>query len=522
MQRRILILLLVLAASAAVGVWHWRQTRRMAAPTASMPDPAITLHVALGVEPSTLDPALARTLPETLLVLALFEGLYTFDPKTLEPRPALAESARASSDGHTWTFTLREARWSNGDRVTADDFVWSWHRARSAELRAPYARLFAPIRAVSADGNRTLVVELWQPAPWLPSLLCFPPFLPVHRPTVEGGGSTWTAPGRLVSNGPFLLRSRRWHDTILLTKNPSYRSADRVRLSGVRLFTAIASSRAVEQFDAGEIDWVWTASLSKVGALRSRAEWLSSIRLSVRFLRFHARAAPFHDARLRRAVSLALDRDELVRMTSEAPAWSFVPPGIPGYEAPTLVAEVEAARRLLDDAGYPRGSGLPPIELACVDEEPTLRLAKAVAVRLRSTLGIDVRPVPLEAAEHQRQERDLAYRHMILSLRGAEVLDPWTFLSAFVSGGSENRTGWRSAWYDEIVSQAAVTTDTRARMDLYREAERVLVQDEAAVVPLSFPREEFLLKRRVSGVWPNGLGVHPLGEVAIEPTGGDQ
>ncbi len=514
MRFRTLFLITLVAAAAAVGYWAWTQSRVTPTPGEAGPDPANTLHVDLGAEPGTLDPALARTLPETLLALALFEGLYAFDPKTLDPRPALAESAETSADGRTWTFHLREARWTNGDRVTAEDFVWSWERARSTELRAPYVHLFAAIRSTRVDGSRTLIVELSDPAPWLPSLLCFPPFLPVHRATVEASAATWCSPSSIVSNGPFSLRSRRWHESLLLEKSPSYRGADEVKLAGVRLFTATPPSRAIEQFHSGELDWVWSVPDAKVPALRSRAEWRSSTRLMVRFLRFNTRAAPFQDARLRRAVSLAIDRDELVRSMPDAPALSFVPPGFPGYEAPALAPNVYEARALLDDAGYARGAGLPAVELAFEEGLATSILAKAVAARLRATLGMDVKPVPAAPGS--------AWRHMSLSLHGAEALDPWTFLSAFTSSHADNRMGWRSGWYDELVSQAALASDPVTRNDLYRQAERVLVQDEAAVAPLCFPREGFLVRPRVKGVWANGLGVHPLRDVWIEPPAGDQ
>ncbi len=514
MRLRSCFVIALLVAAAAGGYWAWNRSRVGPPNATAGPDPANTLCIDLGAEPGTLDPALARTLPETLLVLALFEGLYAFDPKTVEPRPALAASAETSADGRRWTFRLREARWTNGDRVTAEDFVWSWTRARSQELRAPYAHLFALVAAAHADGEGTLVVELTEPAPWLPSLLCFPPFLPVHRATVDSAEETWCSPARIVSNGPFSLRSRRWHDSLLLEKSPTYRCADDVKLAGVRLLTSTPPSRALEQFDAGEIDWVWTVPAARVAALRSRGEWSSATRLSVRFLRFNTRAAPFQESRLRRAVSLAIDRDELVRTVPEAPAHSLVPPGFPGYEPAALTPDKDKALGLLDDAGYPRGAGLPPVDLAFPEGETALRLAKAVAARLRATLGMDVRPVPLG--------KEGAFRHMRLSLHGAEVLDPWTFLSAFTSGHEDNLTGWRSGWYDELVSQASLASDPAARMDLYRQAERVLVQDEAPVAPLSFPREGFLLRPRVKGVWANGLGVHPLRDVWIEPPAGNQ
>ncbi len=518
-MRRTLVVLALVAACVGAYVWWRRLPPAPPAPSAA-PDAATTLRVQVGAEPSTLDPALARTLPEALLVLNLYEGLYTFDPQTLEPRPAIAESAEVSADGLTWTLRLREAHWSNGDQVTPEDFVWSWERARAPAMRAPYAHLFAPIREVSSDGARRLVVSLHAPTPGLPSLLCFPPFLPLHRRTVEQAGAEWTSPGRLVTNGPFFLRARRWQQWLLLERSATYREAPGVRLPAVQVFTSANASRALEAYDSGAVDWGWAVPEKKAASVHARKDWRSSPRLAIRFLRFNTRGAPFQDPRVRRAVSLAIDRDAVAG--DEAPTRSLVPPGMPGYEASRAETDEEKARVLLEEAGYPRGAGLPPVELACEEGEATSRLAAAVAARLQATLGMVVRVVPESTEAHLAAERDAGFRHMSLSLWGADFVDPAAFLGVFVSAGADNRTGWGSRWYDELVGQATLTADPAARADLWRQAERVLVQDEAPIAPLASPREGFLLRDRVKGVWANGLGVHPLRDAWLEPPAGDQ
>lgn len=297
-----------------------------------------------GEEPNAIDPALSHDIAGLKVLMHVFEGLAGYDPRDASPVPAAAERWEVSPDGKTWTFPLRPAVWSNGDPLVAQDFVYAWRRVVDPRTASTYAHRLSVIRGakeiasgkappetlgVRAEGDRTLVVELTHAAPYFAQLLCLNLFFPVHRPTVEKFGKEWTKPQHLVGNGPYRLTSWKIGDRKVFEKNPRYRAAADVRLEKFVFVSIPDSGAALRSYDAGQIHWLFQAPTDRMEALRRRPDYLSGPANSVYFYAFNTRKKPLDDVRVRRALSMAIDRDQIVKFIlrgGETAATRLVPP----------------------------------------------------------------------------------------------------------------------------------------------------------------------------------------------------
>jgi len=298
-----------------------------------------------GEEPGSLDPAVSHDIAGLKVLMHLFEGLFAYDPHDASPVPAATERHEVSEDGKTWTFHLRPASWSNGDPVTADDFVYAWRRVLRPETGSTYAhRLFmlrgareiaskgaaAETLGVRAPDPRTLVVELTHPAPYLPQLLCLNLFFPVHRATVEKAGRGWAAkPETLVGNGPYRMTSWKVNDRKLFEKNPRYRAAAEVRLEKFTFVQIANSATALNAYKAGQIHWLFQAPPEEIPFYRGRPDYLNNPANAVYFYVFNTQVKPLDDVRVRRALGMVVDREKIcthVLRGGEAPATRLIPP----------------------------------------------------------------------------------------------------------------------------------------------------------------------------------------------------
>lgn len=298
-----------------------------------------------GEEPGTLDPALSHDIAGLKILMHVFEGLFAYDPRDASPVPAAAERWEVSEDGKTWTFHLREAKWSNGDPVTADDFVYAWRRVLDPGTGSTYSQRLFLIKGareiaarkqaieslgVRAADARTLVVELTHAAPYFPQLLCLNLFFPVHRATVERHGRGWTTkPETLVGNGPYRMTLWTLNDRKVFEKNPHYRSSAGVRIEKfvfVQITDAAAGFRA---YEAGQVHWLFQAPTEFMDTLLARPDHLSNPANAVYFYVFNTKVKPLDDARVRRALGLAIDREKICRYIlrgGETPAVRLIPP----------------------------------------------------------------------------------------------------------------------------------------------------------------------------------------------------
>jgi oligopeptide transport system substrate-binding protein len=491
------------------------------------------LHFGNGAEPQELDPHIVTGIPEHNVIAALMEGLVKKHPKTLEPVPAVAKSWQISEDGKTYIFHLREnARWSNGDPVTAQDFVWSWWRALQPALGNQYAYMLFPIVnaeayargdirdfakvGVKAQDDHTLKVELNHSTPYFLQLLDHYSTYPVHRDTIEAfgapdeRGTRWTRPGNYVGNGPFVLDTWRLNDIIQVRRNPHYWDAANVRLSGIDFHPIENVSTEERMFRAGQLHITGTIPIDKIAEYRRKKpdRLLVHPYLGTYYYRFNVRKAPLDDQRVRQALNLALDREAIVRHVTkggEVPAYTFTPPDTMGYTARSdLRFDPDAARDLLAQAGFPGGAGFPDIELLYNTSEGHQKIAVAIQQMWKKHLNITI---SLNNQDWKVFLNSVGVGDYRMARAGwiGDYVDPNTFLDMWVTGGGNNQTGWSNERYDEIVLKLAPRAETREeRYRLLREAEAILL-DELPVMPIYIYTSKSLVAPSVRGVYGNLL-----------------
>ena len=446
------------------------------------------LHRGVGYEVSGLDPQLATGIAEASITSALFEGLVTEDPKDLHPIPGVAAQWDISPDRMTYTFFLRpEARWSNTDPVTAQDFVDSWRRILTPSLGAAYAsslfvlqgaeafnkgltRDFSQVGAVAVDPH-TLRVTLEHPISYFLSLLTTMSWLPVHLSSLAASGpvyeqhSGWTRPGHLVGNGAFVLRSWEPDRVIVVEKSPTYWDAAHVRLNAIHFYPIDSLEAEERAFRTGQLHLTDALPLSRIEAYRRDSPQLLRIDpyLDTYFYRLNVRQPGLSDVRVRRALALAVDRRaivERVRRGGQTPAAEFTPP-VGGYTAPAYMpTDFAEARRRLAAAGHPGGEGLPPFELLYNNSESHRLIAEAVQEMWRKELGVETKLI------NEEEKVVLAARHsgryqILRSNWAADYPEPSSFLDLWRGDNGNNDTGWSDPEYDSLLFVAARTAGRR-------------------------------------------------------------
>ena len=505
-----------------------------------------------GGEVTSLDPQVVTGQAEGRVMNALYEGLTVKHPETLEPLPGMAESWELAEDGLTWTFHLREARWSNGDALDARDFLWSWRRLLEPETAAAGAYHLWCVRGareytagahepaqrealwaavgLSAPDARTLVVTLARPTPWFLALTSYHPLFPVHRASLEHfqrrfptrWESEWMQPGHLVTNGPFKLRERRVNDRLRLVKNPEYWDAANVALRTLDVLALEHVHTALNLYLAGEVDWIDRVPPALVTELLTRPDFRPAPYLASYFYRVNVTRPPCDDVRVRRALALAIDRHALtakVLRKGERPSWSLTPEGLAGYARPELArardadpgaafaADCAEARTLLAAAGYGPQRPFPRLELHYNTSETHRDVAEVVADGWRRELGIEVVLANQEWKAYLDAQVQLRYDVSRSSWIG-DYADPQNFLEVFLTGGENNRTGFGNAEYDRRVAEAAAERDPQRRLELLAEAEALLLA-ELPILPLYSYVSQNLVNPRLGGFFANVQDEHP-------------
>lgn len=484
-------------------------------------------------EPATFDPHLVDSSTEVNIVAALFEGLTAFDEKTAAAVPGAAARWDVSPDGLVYTFHLRaKTKWSNGDRLTARDFAWSFERFLSPGLASSYAYMLWPIRGaeafttgkakdfsgvgVEALDDATLRLTLARPAPQILTILVT--VMPVHRASVDQAGgagdrtSPWARPDRLVGNGAFTLAEWRPGARVVVAKNPHYWGAAQNRLERVVFFPVEKSDTEELNFRAGQLHVTFDVPPSKIPVYRAEAP--GSLRLdpqlSTFYVNFNATKPPFTDARVRRALALGLDRAAIAATVfngARAPARTLVPPNCGGYTVPAGQREdFAAARALLAEAGFPGGKGFPVLPLLVRNDAAMPKVAEVIQAMWQRELGVRITIEPSEQKNWIDTQNTL--RHTI-AIRGwtADFPDPTNFLDPFRGGVAINSSGWARPEFDRLLDQASAALDPAARVALLREAETLLL-DDAGLAPLYHSARTYLIHPAVKNWEPAPMGIH--------------
>lgn len=481
-----------------------------------------------GAEPDSLDPQRARSVESQRILRDLCEGLTTL-AKDASTAPGVAKEWSVSADGKTYTFTLRpEARWSNGDKVVAEDFVAGLRRLVDPATASQYAQIVDVISnagdiingkkkpeelGASAPDESTVVVQLAAPAPYLPGLFAHPSTCPVHRPTLASHPNELSKPGVMVSNGAFVLKEWVQGLHVLAVRNPSYWNNAATKLDGVKYFSIPDENAELTRYRAGDLHVTEVVPRGQFEWIKQNlgAELHVGPQLNTYYYGFNLRRAPFKDnPGLRRALSMAIDREKLaqaVLKVGEVPAYGWIPPGVYEYSSqkfdyagrpmPERIAE---ARKLYAEAGYSAARPL-RFELRYNSGEVHDRLAVAITSMWKETLGAEVQPMAVEF-KSLLQDIDRGDVDMFRSSWLGDYNDAYTFAQYLKSDFGINLPRYQNVEYDRLLTAAAAEPDTAKRRSLLEEAERVALKDHA-LMPLYFYVNKHLVKPEVQGWYDN-------------------
>ena len=495
-----------------------------------------------GPEPDSLDPQKARGFEAQSILRDLCEGLTTLDNRG-RVAPGTAHSWNTSLDGLTYTFDLRrDARWSNGDRVVGADFVAALQRLADPATGSPYAQYIDVIAntsdivsgrksvntlGVTAPDDSTVVITLDTPAPYLPTLLSHPSTCPVHRPTLQQHAEALARPGTMVGNGAFVLKEWVPGAYILELRNRHYWNDAATRLEGVRWLLISDENAELARYRGGELQVTFVVPRGQFDWIRANlADQLHlSPQLSTYYYGFNLRRFPFRDQpKLRRALSLVIDREKLTRLVlrvGELPAYGWVPPGVQHYTSQTvdyaelpMAARINEAERLYQESGYSRQKPL-SFELRYNAGEVHTKLALAVASMWKEALGVEVRLTQVEF-KSLLQDIDRGDVEVFRSSWAGDYNDAYSFAQVLKSDFGVNLPHYSSSHYDALLASAARQQDPLLRSALLEEAERVMLADHP-LLPIYFYVNKHLVKPEVLGWYDNVMNVVYSRDLGLTP-----
>lgn len=504
----------------------------------------------LGEDPETIDPTLNTSSGAGSIIDNAFEGLMRLDENE-KAIPGVAEKMEVSDDNLVYTFTLRKnAKWSDGEPVTAKDFEYSWVRALTKETAAEYNYQLFYIKngekfyngqatrddlGIEVVDDHTLKVTLESPTAYFPELTSFTTYMPLREDIVSADPEGWaTEPETYVSNGAFKLVQWDMKDQLVFEKNENYWNAKEIKIPGVVWKLVTDENTAYASLKSGEFDAVHTVPVAEIA--NGQKEGLVTIypNLGTYMLVYNVGKQDTLDAdakkalsneKVRRALAISIDRKaitENVTKSGQIPAYSFVPEGIKNangedfadrkYYDPN-VADVEEAKKLLAEAGYPNGEGLPTLELMYNTEGAHKLVAQAVQQDW-AKIGVNVELANQEwkvfLNTRQQGEYEIARHGWI-----GDYVDPMTFLDLWVTGGGNNDAGYSNPEYDKLVAQAKSEPDQDKRWELMKQAEDILMAD-MPIVPIYYYTQVKAANPDVKGIRVSSLGHVYLDGVTLE------
>jgi oligopeptide transport system substrate-binding protein len=498
------------------------------------------LRYALEAEPGTLDPAMSTAIPEIMVQLQLFEGLTRLDEKN-QPAPAVAEKWEVSPDGLQYVFHLRHnAKWSTGDPVTAQDFEFAWKRALNPDVASENAYMLYPLKngqaynekKVSADqvgvkavDDHTLMVTLEKPTAYFLSLLAFHGFYPVPRKIVEAHPDTWAANvTTLIGNGPFKITDWVHSGKIEFAKNDQYWDSSAVKLTGMDWPISDSQTTRLSLVENNQADMMVEPPVAEYDRLSREGLLKIAPFLGAYYYVFNTQKAPFNTPKVREAFSMAIQREPLVKNVvkgGKTPAYAWVPPGLTDpatgkdfrAEGGNFVKEnIPAAKKLLAEAGYPGGKGLPPITLLYNTGELHQAIAEAIQEMWKENLGVTVTLANQENKVFMQTRSDGGYQVARASWVG-DYADPMTFMDVFRDPTNDAR--YHNPAYNRLVEQAASTNDQSVRMKAMHAAEKILF-DDSVIIPIYYTTQPYVASPHVKGYFWSILGLADFKTAYIE------
>lgn len=496
-----------------------------------------------GSEPESLDPQVSSGQPEARLMLGLFDGLTEYHPETAQPIPAIAERWEPNADNSEFTFHLRDAKWSNGDPITANDFVYSLRRGLAPEFAARTAYLAYYIKGaqaynegkgkaedvgVTAVDDRTVKYTLAQPVPFFPGLVAHQFFRPVPRKAVEAHGQAWTQPANIVTSGAFTLETWKPYNKLVYVRNPRYWDAANVRLDSITFYPIEDATTMMNLYKAGEIDALYNhiPPASWIDHLRRTKDHMDQPECAIDYYMLNTLKPPMDDIRVRKAFNMSIDKAGLAAyQRTIKPLTAFSPEGIfPGYPQPIGDPfDPVRAKQLLADAGYrdsdgsydPRKFPISEVELTYNTTERNRQIAEYVQAQWKQNLGLTVALKNMEWKTFLDYRARLEYKGVARTGWVGDYMDPYTFLDLFTTKTGDNGTGWSPPEFVAAVRDANRAQDPQKRYELLAKAEKMLL-DAQPVIPLATSSTNWMKKPYVKGMYPNPVTMHAWKFVYIE------
>lgn len=494
------------------------------------------LHRGNSGEPQTLDQAQTSINIEAFILKDLFEGLTIYDAAG-KIVPGSAESWTVSDDGTVYTFKLRaDAKWSDGSPVTAEDFVFSFQRVEDPKTAAKYANILYPIKnaekvnkgeakleelGMKAVDAKTLEVTLERPTPFFLELLAHQTALPVSKASLEKNGADFVKPGVMVSNGAYKLQSHTPNDSLTVVKNTEFWDAANTKIDKVIFYPIDDQAASVRRFEAKEMDLAYNFSADQLDRLRkSYGDQVHvSPSLATYYYTFDTRQAPFDDVRVRRALSMAVDRDFLAKEIysgSQLPSYSMVPSGMGSYgesakadfASMSQLDREDEAVKLMKEAGYGEGGKPLSVEIRYNTNPNHERVATAVADMWKTTFGANVSLVNLDVASHYGYLQEGGKFNVARAGWVADYADAENFLALSVSTNKTfNYSKFNNPEFDALMKKSYDEKDAAARNKILHEAETILMKEQP-VAPFLTQAELWLVASRVKGWVDNSANEH--------------
>lgn len=500
------------------------------------------LDVCIASEPETIDPALNTSVDGAMMLQHSNEGLVKWvddGAGNATLAPGQAESWEISEDGMTYTFKIREdAKWSDGQPVTANDFVFSWNRLVDPATAADYEYMLDMVAGyadkalqIEAPDDHTFVVTLDRFCPFFEEICAFASTFPVREDIVTGNEQWATSPDTYISNGPYKMTAWEHNSAITYEKNEEYYDAANIKAPVLKFHLKDDNNAIYAAFLSGELDFIDDAPqeerkpLIEAGALQVKPY------IGTYFVCFNTQEAPFDDARVRKAFSLVIDRNFIVDQVAaqgQLPASGFVPAevsdvaGLEGDDFRTVggdyysvnaadyQAQCDEARALLEEAGFPNGEGFPMVEYLYNTNDGHKAIGEALQNMWLTELGIDVTLQNQDWAVFltERKEGNFSIaRHGWI----ADYNDPMTFIDMWVTGGGNNDAQYENADFDALVEQAKDAKNLEDRMKFMHEAEDVMMGQDHIVAPIYYYNNAFMIKPNIQGMYYTPLGYYFFG-----------
>ena len=494
------------------------------------------LDINIASEPDSIDPALNTSVDGAIMISHLFESLIRWDDDgegNAVLKPGIAESWEVSDDGLTWTFKLRDAKWSDGKEITADDFVYSWNRLVDPATGADYEYMLDMVKGydekkldISAPDPKTFVVNLNVKCPYFEEICAFPAVMPVRKDIIEAN-KTWTnSPETLVSNGAYKLEKWDHNSTLSMVKNPEYYDQDSVKAEKLAFHLQDDQNAIYASYRSGDLDFINSVPQEEIQKLLDTKELKIKPYVGTYFVCFNTEKEPFNDPKVRKAFSLAIDRNFIVNQVTgqgQEPATAYVPSGV--YDAKGAEGDdfrtvggdyysindedyeknIEEAKKLMEEAGYKDGEGFPQIDYLYNTDENHKAIAEALQNMWQENLGVQVSLQNQDWNVFLKERKEGNYniaRHGWI----ADYNDPMSFIDMWLTGGGNNDAQYKNEEFDKFVKAAKATSDPDERMENMHKAEDILIGEDNVVAPLYFYNNSYMVKPNIEGLYYTPLG----------------